>query len=667
MLTLPKEHAVTSETARASYERNCQYAESDLQRSGLVLQDIHALINPYPVGVSAFVADSIPQSYVIPYWWRDGTPIVDELGFPKMYRVRQNVADKRYSQPSKEQIGELSLFPYFHPEREAHVTEPFRKVYAIVEGEKKYVKLWKETGIRGCAIGGCWNWKSGEIDVHPEIIADIKDSGATEILIAADGDWRRYRILTAYGGLVSGLRRVFGDSISCRILDLSRTQQKGIDDYFVAGLPFEEIPLVDIGTEVVEHPRILISQYGLIPKETKSSIKVYPCEANYISLLQQHPTFSDEDLWYNEDTMSVMWNGGELKDSDVTTLTAHFQKYLSIPEAGIGQIRNSVVTVAEKRTKSPIREWLKSLVWDGVDRLDEMFVRYCSAEDSPYVRETSRRLMLGSVARAMEPGCKFDQLTILQGKQGVGKTQFWWTLYGAGNVTDVHGMGSDKDFMMQINLRWCTNFEELDAYDRRDATQLKAIITSQEDIFRPPYGHAPTKHKRKTVMVGNTNKVGFLKEDVNRREFPLTVGKVNIALLKEERDQLWAEAVHRYGAGEPWWDTKGEDYKWERYKQGFKRDNPYEEALEEILMRMDFSHHYKDMPVLKGLTIVRALESVVGKVNNTIFGDAMERLGWVKQQMKGGMLTPKVLAKTQEFDSFSPDNQRVWVWERQPK
>ena len=221
-------------------------------------------------------------------------------------------------------------------------------------------------------------------------------------------------------------------------------------------------------------------------------------------------------------------------------------------------------------------------------------------------------------------------------------------------------MANDKDFMMQINLRWCTNFEELDAYDRRDATQLKAIITSQEDIFRPPYGHAPVKHKRKTVMVGNTNKVGFLKEDVNRREFPLTVGTVDITRLEADREQLWAEAYARYSAGEQWWGTENEG-RWETYKASFKKDNPYEEALVEIFNRIELTHKLEGKPVVKGLTVMRAMESILGaKLNNTIFSDAMERMGWRKMQVRGTSLVPTP-KENAELDGFQPGNMKLWV------
>jgi len=651
-----REHMATTPQARESYERNRQYSILDLKRSGLSPEDMLAIFPVFPVSVSSFVESvTVPARYIIPYFYRNGEPIVDINGFPMMYRIRQDCEEPRYVQPSKEQIGKLSLHPYFHPKR---FVGGARQTYAIVEGEKKYVKFWRETGIPGCAIGGCWNWKWGEGEVHPEILADIEQSGAGTILIVADGDWRKYRILTAYGGLVSALKHRYPDK-EFQIVDLSRTGYKGIDDYLANSGDFEVLPRVDLGSEVVEPARALIARYGLIPRETKTSVKIYPCEANYIALLKQHPTFSDEELWLNEDNMSIMWNGHELADSDVAFITAHFQKYLSIPEASYTAVRRSLQAVAEERRRSPLREWLGNLKWDGKARLNRIFIDICKAEDNPYSEEVARRLLLGSVARAMVPGCKFDQLTILQGPQGCGKTRFWWTLFGNGHVTDIHGMGSDKDFMMQINMRWCTNFEELDAYDRRDATQLKAIITSQEDIFRPPYGHAPVKHKRKTVMVGNTNKTEFLKEDVNRREFPIIVGMIDIDRLTVERDQIWAEAYQRWSSGEKFWSDN--PLEWEIHKNGFKKENPYEEPLADILRMMEVTHRFNGRPVLKGSRIVRALETHIKRVNNTIFSDAMQRLGWERDQAKGTMLSPKVTVDLKNLDDFTPGNQRIWV------
>lgn len=651
-----KEHATTTPQAQESYIRNRNYAIKDLERSGLTPEDIYAVFPVYPIA-SQFLTDAgavAPERYIIPYFNRDGAPMVDVNGYPMMYRARQNNPEQRYTQPSKEQLGTLCLHPYFHPRR----FEQRGDTYTIVEGEKKYVKLWKETRIPGCAIGGCWNWKWGESDVHPEILADIEQSGASRILVVADGDWRKYRILTAYGGLVSGLRHRFPD-LQFEIVDLSGTHYKGIDDYLAGGGIFDELPRVDLGTEVVEPARALIARYGLIPKETKSSIKIYPCEANYVTLLKQHPTFSGEDLWLNEDNLSIMWNGSPLADADVVMITAHFQKYFSIPEASHSAVQRSLIAVAEERRRSPLREWMAGLKWDGKPRVNRLLIDICRAEDNPYTEEVARRLMLGSVARVMKPGCKYDQLTILQGPQGCGKTRFWWTLFGDGNVTDIHGMGSDKDFMMQINMRWCTNFEELDAYDRRDATQLKAIITSQEDIFRPPYGRAMVQHKRKTVMVGNTNKTEFLKEDVNRREFPVIVGTVDIGRLVQEREQLWAEAHARWTSGEKFWSDN--PLEWEVHKNGFKRQNPYEEQLFDILRIMEITHRLDGKPALKGSRVVRALESQIGRVNNTIFSEAMGRLGWERVQAKGTMLAPKIVSDSTNPDDFVVANQKMWV------
>ena len=154
-----REHEINSSQARESYTRNREYAIADLKRSGLEPEDVFAIFPVYPIASSFLGSAGIPARYMIPYFYRDGTPIVDVNGFPMMYRTRQDMDEQRYVQPSREQIGALSLFPYFSPKRFTRQTES--KTYSIVEGEKKYAKFWKETGIPGCAIGCCWNWKYG--------------------------------------------------------------------------------------------------------------------------------------------------------------------------------------------------------------------------------------------------------------------------------------------------------------------------------------------------------------------------------------------------------------------------------------------------------------------------------------------------------------------------
>ena len=82
-------------------------------------------------------------------------------------------------------------------------------------------------------------------------------------------------------------------------------------------------------------------------------------------------------------------------------------------------------------------------------------------------------------------------------------------------------------------------------------------MTRRFDRLRPPYGRHLVRHLRECVFAGSVNPLagGYLKDPTGARRFwPVTcIERIDIEGIRRDRDQLWAEAVHRFEAGEPWW------------------------------------------------------------------------------------------------------------------
>ena len=202
-----------------------------------------------------------------------------------------------------------------------------------------------------------------------------------------------------------------------------------------------------------------------------------------------------------------------------------------------------------------MREWLESLEWDGIERLDTMLCDYLGAEDNPLTRAMTRKHFTAAVARVMRPGCKYDYILTLIGPQGIGKSTLVKTMGGDwfdDSMTSIEG----KEGMEQIRGKWLIEFGELTNYKKSTSEAYKAFISKQEDSYRPAYGRKVEVYPRQCVFFATTNEPAFLKGDTgNRRFWTVECDRADILKdvwdeLPEEREQLWAEALHYYRQGE---------------------------------------------------------------------------------------------------------------------
>lgn len=250
-------------------------------------------------------------------------------------------------------------------------------------------------------------------------------------------------------------------------------------------------------------------------------------------------------------------------DHDTTRLLAWLQMTCNGME-GLARstIEHLPLMIARKNTFHPIREYLQSLAWDGAKRLDTFAEAYLGAapEDEMqrvYLRAVSPKFFIGAVARVMQPGCKLDTAIILESEtQGVRKSTLFKTLatrdeWFSDSKMDI----GSKDGMQALCGVWIYELSELDALDKKTAETNKSFLSSSTDKFRPPYGRTVETFPRQCVLVGSTNKNDYLRDPTgNRRYWPIECAdKIDIAIIKRDIGQLWAEAYARYSHGEQWW------------------------------------------------------------------------------------------------------------------
>lgn len=185
-----------------------------------------------------------------------------------------------------------------------------------------------------------------------------------------------------------------------------------------------------------------------------------------------------------------------------------------------------------------------------------MLIDYFGSTDNAYTKEAIRKQLVGSVARVINPGCKFDLVLVLVGKQGTYKSTFINTL-GKSWYSDTFLTVQGTQALEQIQGVWLMEMAELAGLRKADAEAVKHFISKQVDSFRAAYGKATESHKRQTTFWGTTNKWDFLTDASGNRRFnpidvvPERITKNVFTDLPDEVDQVWAEAVQLYKDKEP--------------------------------------------------------------------------------------------------------------------
>ena len=236
-------------------------------------------------------------------------------------------------------------------------------------------------------------------------------------------------------------------------------------------------------------------------------------------------------------------------------------------------VARTIGAVARDIRVHPVREYLTNLKWDGIPRLEAWAVTYLGAADTRLSRAFGSLWVLSAVARVMNPGAKADQVLILEGPQGAKKSTALKTLAGVEWFTDELAEIGSKDAAQQTRGVWIIEIAELDAIGRAETSRIKSFLSRSVDRYRPPYERYVIDVPRQCVFAGTVNPDTYLRDETgNRRFWPVRCGKIDIAALRRDRDQLWAEAMAWYANGVEWWiedeETKrmAEEAQEERYQ-----------------------------------------------------------------------------------------------------
>ncbi|MBB5986005.1 VapE domain-containing protein [Sphingobium lignivorans] len=212
-------------------------------------------------------------------------------------------------------------------------------------------------------------------------------------------------------------------------------------------------------------------------------------------------------------------------------------------------LRAAIDITARKSAFHPVREYLNTLEWDGVPRLERLFVDYLGAPDDAYTRSVARLILTAGVTRVYEPGAKFDSAVILQGLQGKRKSTFI-SILAKSWFAELEGEFEDARAMVEaMQGAWILEMPELGGFVRADVRHIKAFLSRRSDKVRLAYAKRAQEFHRQCIFFGSTNDFKYLKDDTgNRRFWPIVceVDSIDTDRLEREVDQLWAEAVVHY-------------------------------------------------------------------------------------------------------------------------
>jgi putative DNA primase/helicase len=287
-------------------------------------------------------------------------------------------------------------------------------------------------------------------------------------------------------------------------------------------------------------------------------------------------------LRWNELSERVEWNGRELADTDLVEIRMLLEA--SGFEAKAEDLLLAVKRQALRAPFHPVCDYLAGLEWDYTPRLDYWMRECLGSPGTRYVATVGRKMLIAAVARAFKPGCKVDTMLVLEGEQGILKSTAIGVLFGEQWTAESTSLFDQHNKMvMGMMGQWCIELSEFIAVSRRDLNTVKGLLSIRSDRVVLPYAKLASDHPRRCVFFGTINpgESGYLTDGTgNRRYWPVPVARADLACLRANRDQLWAEAVFAFEAGEPWWLDAEE----ERLAAGEVDDRELSDVWVEILL-----------------------------------------------------------------------------------
>lgn len=292
---------------------------------------------------------------------------------------------------------------------------------------------------------------------------------------------------------------------------------------------------------------------------------------------------------------------------------------------------------------NPVREWLDRLPpWDDQPRLAALLPTVFGTDANAYTAHIGQSLLVSSIARIFKPGCKVDEMVVLEGGQGLGKSTCVAELFGFDWYLETSEPPTTKDFYVTIQGNTVVEIGEMQSFSKADINQVKMAITRRDDKYRAPYDRHARSHPRQCIFIGTTNADSYLSDPTGARRFlPVLVRRADVDYIRRWRNELWAEAMHLYSTGFRWWDYPLEIAHEEQDARYM--EDPWEEIIINYLEGQAPQTNYPDGlrgPINEVTTmglLKHALQMDIARMNKPEqrrVADILRRLGWFKSPQK---------------------------------
>ena len=334
------------------------------------------------------------------------------------------------------------------------------------------------------------------------------------------------------------------------------------------------------------------------------------------------------------------WHHGPVKglqDSDVLNLKYYLSTTRNYENVSTELCREAFTVYGKDNAFHPLRNWLDGIIWDRIPRVDTWIPEYLKSPDTDYERIVGRNALLALVARAYKPGCQYDYMVVLEGRQGSFKSTALSVLGGEYYRTIPLHVDNETDLrrtVMKALGGWVIEVAEMAFVKKQEVDAVKAFVTTRTDTVVLPYAHFTSNILRPWALFGTINPGSspeYLADPTGGRRFlPVKTGEIDIEALKRDRNQLFAEAVYRFKRGEKWHDDDVDFEimaREEQEKRAIRED--WTEVIGDFLEREKANLPEKLNSLWIANNALAIPVSRIGKRETNRIGKALKDLGYV--------------------------------------